>query len=95
MIDWLNDPRLKGIDPLKTELLKTAVTQTSGKSGNALVPVLMALITNANKQGIQFSHDEISLILDLIKEGKSPQEQAQIDKTIQMIKTMLKNYRKV
>ena len=52
MIDWLNDPMLKNMDPIKVELIKTAAAQTSGKSGRALAPVLMTLITNANKKGI-------------------------------------------
>lgn len=53
----------------------------------------MALITSANKQGIHFTPDEITLILDIIKEGKTPEEKAQIDSTIQMVKTILsKNF---
>ena len=90
MIDWLNDPMLKNMDPIKVELIKTAAAQTSGKSGRALAPVLMTLITNANKKGIRFSPDEISLILELIKEGKTQKEKEQIDRTIQMVMSMLK-----
>ena len=90
MIDWLNDPMLKNMDPIKVELIKTAAAQTSGKSGRALPPVLMTLITNANKKGIRFSPDEISLILELIKEGKTQKEKEQIDRTIQMVMSMLK-----
>lgn len=90
MIDWLNDPMLKNMDPIKVELIKTAAAQTSGKSGHALAPVLMTLITNANKKGIRFSPDEISLILELIKEGKTQKEKEQIDRTIQMVMSMLK-----
>lgn len=72
-------------------MIKTAAAQTSGKSGRALAPVLMTLITNANKKGIRFSPDEISLILELIKEGKTQKEKEQIDRTIQMVMSMLKN----
>ena len=90
MIDWLNDPMLKNMDPIKVELIKTAAAHTSGKSGRALAPVLMTLITNANKKGIRFSPDEISLILELIKEGKTQKEKEQIDRTIQMVMSMLK-----
>ena len=57
MIDWLNDPMLKNMDPIKVELIKTAAAQTSGNSGRALAPVLMTLITNANKKVIRFSPD--------------------------------------
>ena len=38
--------------------------------------------------GIRFTPDEISLILSAIKEGKSKQEQAQIDQMVQMIRTI-------
>ena len=37
MIDWLNDPMLKNMDPIKVELIKTAAAQTSGKSGFPLM----------------------------------------------------------
>ncbi len=91
MIDWLKNPMLENMDPMKVELIKTASAQTAGKSGRALAPVLMSLITNANKKGIQFSSDEISLILELMKEGKTQKEKEQIDRTIQMLTSMLKN----
>ena len=87
MIDWINDPALKNMDPAKLELFKMAANQVAGKSGNAMAPI----ITNANKRGIQFTPDEISLILDLMKQGKSPAEQQNIDKTVQMVQTMMKN----
>lgn len=79
------------IDPLKLELIKAAAKQTSGKSGKALAPVMMALIANANRQGIQFTSDEISLILEVLKEGKSKEEQSQIDHMVQMVRNMQKN----
>lgn len=91
MIDWINDPALKNMDPAKLELFKMAANQVAGKSGNAMAPIMMSLITNANKRGIQFTPDEISLILDLMKQGKSPAEQQNIDKTVKMVQTMMKN----
>ena len=89
MIDWLNDPMLKNMDPIKVELIKTAAAQTSGKSGRALAPVLMTLITNANKKGIRFTAEEIQLILEILKDGKSAEEQAQIERTMNMVKSLL------
>ena len=41
---------------------------------------MMSLIAGANKRGIRFTPDEISLILSAIKEGKSKQEQAAASK---------------
>ena len=53
-------------------------------------PIMMALITSARKKNIQFTTEEINLILELLKEGKSAEEQAQIDRTIQMITTLIR-----
>lgn len=94
MTDWLNSPLLKDMDPIKLELIKTAASQTSGKSGNSLAPVLMTLITSANRKGIRFTTEEISLILTILKEGKSQKEQQQIDRTVDMVSSMLKRSKK-
>ena len=88
-MDWINNPLLKDMDPIKLELIKTAASQTAGKSGNSLAPILMSLITSANRKGIRFSTDEITLILNILKEGKSPKEQMQIDQTVQMVSSMI------
>lgn len=85
MNEWMNNPALHNIDPIKMELIKTAAAQTNGKSGRALAPVMMALITSANKKGIQFTPDEFSLILSVLKEGKSKKEQDNIEHMVNMI----------
>ena len=54
MNEWLNHPAMKNIDPVKLELIKAAAKQTEGKSGKALAPIMMALITNANKKEFSF-----------------------------------------
>ena len=90
MNEWMNNPAMKNIDPIKLELIQMAAAQTAGKSGRDLAPIMLALITNANKKGINFSGDEMSLILEILKEGKSREEQAQIDRTINMVSSFMK-----
>ena len=89
MNDWINSPLLKDIDPVNLELIKMAASQTSGKSGKDLAPVMLALITSANKKGIRFTAEEIQLILEILKDGKSAEEQAQIERTMNMVKSLL------
>ena len=55
---------------------------------------MLALITNANKQGIRFSPDEVTLILEIIKEGKSREEQEQIDRTVEMTSSIFRKQNK-
>lgn len=90
MNEWMNHPAIKTIDPVKLELIKTAAAQTSGKKGNSLATVMMALIASANKKGIQFTSEEISLILEILKEGKTTEEKLQIDNMVRMVTTYMK-----
>lgn len=90
MNEWLNNPTLKNIDPVKLELIKAAAGQTEGKSGKALAPIMMALITNANKRGIRFTPDEVSLIISIVKEGKTKEEQDQIENMMNMVASYMK-----
>ena len=81
---------LKNMDPVKLELIRSAASKTKGKSGKALAPVMMALITSANKKGIRFTPDEMTMTISILKEGKSEEEQARIDQMLKMMHGMLK-----
>ena len=74
MMDWLNDPTLKDMDPLKKELFSKAASQLHGKSGNSMASTLMTLITSANQHGVKFTSEEISLILNIMMLGKDNQK---------------------
>ncbi len=94
MIDWINDPLLKDMDPVKRELFVNAASQVAGKSGNAMAPIMMQLIMKARKKGIQFTPEEMNLILQVLKQGKSPEEQRNIDKTVQLVMNMMRKNNK-
>lgn len=91
MLDWLNDPALQSMEPAKRELFKLAATQLAGKPQNDMAPIMMSLITNANKRGITFTQDEISLILRILKQNKPAAKQQNIDKTVQMVSSMMQS----
>lgn len=76
----MNHPQMKNLDPIKLELIKTAYEKTRGKSGKSLAPVMMSLIAYAGQNNIRFSSDEINLILDILKEGKTEDEKNKLTK---------------
>ncbi len=94
MIDWLNDPSLKNMDPVKKELFQHAANQVEGKHGNSMASTLMNLILSANKKGVRFSQEEITLILNIMKRDKSPQEKAQIDHMVHTVTNMTHKYKR-
>ena len=65
--------------------MRTAFERTRGKTGRKLAPVMMTLITQANQKGIRFSEEEMTLILQFLKEGKSQEEQARIDQMVAFV----------
>ena len=92
MEQWMNHPAMKSIDPAKMELIRLAAQQTQGKTGRNLAPVMLSLITNANRKGLRFTPEEVSLILEVLKEGKSPEEQAQIDRMMEMTRAVFRKH---
>lgn len=91
MNEWMDHPAMKNLDPVKMELFKAAAAQTKGKSGNSMATVMMALITSARKNGICFSSEEMTLILDVLKDGKPKEEQEQIDNMVNMVTNIMKS----
>ena len=81
---------MTGVQTCALPIFKAAAQQTEGKSGKSLAPVMMALITNANKRGIQFSPDEVSLIMDIVKDGKPKEEKDQIENMVNMVTSYMK-----
>lgn len=86
--DWMKDPSLSGIDPAKMALLQSFISQGSGKSQNEIVSVLMAAANSSRAKGLQFSPQEMELIIRVLKVGKSPQEIARMDKMLSLMKMM-------
>lgn len=93
MNDWTAHPDLNHIDPLKQKLIQAAAKQVQGKSGTQMATVMMALITSAQKHNVHFSPEEMTLILDVLKDGKSVDEKNQIDSMVAMVMNLMKENR--
>jgi hypothetical protein len=76
---WMNHPNLKGIDPLKLQMLSSLTEQGKGKSQKELLPFLMAAANQSKTKGISFSKQETDTIIEVMKAGKSPEEIQKIE----------------
>lgn len=90
MSDWMNDPKLSGIDPAKLAMLQSFASQGSNKSQNDLLPLLMATANSSKKKGMQFTPQEISMIIDVLKVGKSKEEIAKMEQMLNIMRMMNK-----
>ena len=87
--DWKKDPKLEDIDAAKLDMLQKLAEKGSGKSASDMLPFLMSAAASGKKNGLNFSQNEISAVLEVMKTRKSPQEIAKIDKSVN-VKRMIR-----
>lgn len=85
---WMNHPSLKNIDAAKMQMLMTLANQGKGKSQKELLPFLMAAASQSKASGNSFTNEETNLILEVLKQGKSPEESAKIDQMVSLVQKM-------
>ena len=88
--NWQNNPKLAGMDKSKLEMLQNLAEQGTGKNASDMLPFLMDAASRGKGNGLNFSSNEISAVLEVLKMGKSPQEVARINKMISLFKMMRK-----
>lgn len=84
--EWKTDPKLKGIDRNKLDMLQNLAEKGNGKSASDMLPYLMSAAASGKKNGLHFSQNEISAVLEVMKAGKSPQESAKIDRIVNLMR---------
>lgn len=87
---WMENPTLNGIDKSKLEMLSqfAAQGQSQTKSQSDLMPFLMMAANTSKEKGMQFTGNEMNMIIEVLKMGKSKEEIAQIEKMMMLLKMM-------
>ena len=75
--DPISFDHLSSLDPKKLEIIKFVICH--GKPLELILPDLMAASSRLSEQGLSFTNEEISMIIDGLKESMSPEEQQRID----------------
>lgn len=70
---------LSDLDPKKLEIIEFVISTCHGKPLELILPDLMAAASRLSEQGLSFTNEEISIIMDGLKETMSPEEQQRID----------------
>lgn len=86
--NWQDNPRLAGMDRAKLDMLQQMASQGAGKSPSDLLPFLMNAASRGKNAGLKFNPGEIGTIIEVLKMGKTPQEQAKLDQVVNLMKMM-------
>lgn len=80
---WMSDPTLSDISEEKLSLLSNLFDNVKGKNKQEIMPFLMAMAKN-KRNNISFTPDEMQRIIAAIKKAATADEQAQIEKVMEM-----------
>jgi hypothetical protein len=86
--NWMHHPNLSGMDPAKLAMLQSLANQGSQKSQADMLPFLMSIMSGSTGNGMHFSSDEMSRIIEVLKIGKSQEEIARMDKMLNLLRIM-------
>lgn len=83
-----NNENFKNISPEKLNFLMNFAAQN--KSGNAkeMSNMILGAMNNAKKEGIQFTPNETDLIIEILKQNMSPEEQRKADQILLLMRNM-------
>ena len=85
--DFLNN---SGISPERIKFLMQFAAQN--KSGNAkeMSNMILGAMNNAKKEGIQFTPNETDMVIEILKQNMSPEEQRKADQLLHLMRNMRK-----
>ena len=83
-----NNEQFANISPEKLNFLMQFAAQN--KSGNAkeMSNMIMGAVNNAKKEGIQFTPNETDMIIEILKQYKSPEEQRKADQLLNLMRNL-------
>lgn len=70
----MNREQLRSIPPEKLKIILQVIESSKGKNTNEILPLLLQANQQMQQQGLSFTSEETTLILDLLKQDMSPSE---------------------
>lgn len=88
MVDWKQDPKLKGMDKNKLDLLEDFAERVKRTPQHRLLPSLVSFHMEAQAKGLVFSDQEAEIIVSILAADMPPNERKKID----MLKTFSRQF---
>ena len=88
-LSWVNHPAMKHIDARKMKVIVNLLNAVEGQPMEASIPAIMQANQELSRQGLAFTPEEQSLIMDIISQDLPPAEKSKFD----MVKNFISNRR--
>lgn len=86
--NWIEHPSLKNMDQRKKQVLSTLMTESQGKPMQQCLPFLIKANQSLQAQGLNFTSEESSAIMQLLTQDMSPQDISRMEMMRNMINNM-------
>ena len=84
---FMNNPAFQSIPQEKQEFLKNFAAQQPSGNANDLAKQLSSAAFDAKQKGLSFSNMETTLLINMLKQNMSMEEQQKADRIIQLMNT--------
>ena len=81
----LQNPALSGMDPLKLQFIMNFAQKKKPQNMQEAMPFLMANMSQAQKQNLNFNTSEIRLIADILSKDLPETDKQKIEKAMKML----------
>lgn len=88
-LSWINHPAMKNMDARKMKVIVNLLNEVEGQPIEAALPAIMRANQELKRQGLSFTPQEQSVIMDIITKDLSPAQRQKVE----MVKAML-NFQK-
>ena len=77
-------PEFKKLHPVKQQIILELINNTPQSSPEAMLPKLMSVNKELSKRNLNFTKEETTLLINIMKENMTPAEQQKIDMLVNM-----------
>ncbi len=77
--ELLHTPEFNNLNPLKKQIIKEVAGNSQNASIESMLPKIMSINKELSKRNLNFTKEETALLINVLKEGMSPEEQKKVD----------------
>lgn len=85
-MSWSEHPNFQKLDSRKKAIILDLVKDTKGKALNQTLPSLLQAQAKLKAQGLSFSKEETTLLMEILTIDLSPMEKAKVEAMSKMMK---------
>lgn len=83
---WMQDASIRDIEPKKLDFLQKLVFESEKLTSKERLPFFLAIANRSKQENINFTEEEVSRIITVLKKVSTPKEIAKMDQILRLFK---------